>query len=145
MLKSVIVGKIAKFIKWENDDGNDFIITIYKSRRSKMFFEKVYKNRKIQDRRVQIKLAQTVDEIGKSHILYIPNIGNREVDEVLRSTASKNILTVGDSKGFAERGGVIQLYFASRKIKFKINYETSKEQRVKISSTLLRISKVIKG
>ena len=51
-------------------------------------------------------------------------------------------LTVGESTGFASRGGVIGFFRDGTRIRFEINRTAAREVGVRISSRLLRLAKL---
>jgi hypothetical protein len=142
-LKVVVVGKIAKFIEWQNDRNSEFVITVFRDREKSQLFKKIFSSKSIKERDVQVVTIDSLDELDFTHILYIPEVSNYELNNILSATHHKNILTISDIRGFAEKGGVVQLYISSRKIRLKINHQISKEHGFKISSSLLRIATII--
>ncbi len=69
---------------------------------------------------------------------------SKELSQILNKTKDRNILTISDTRGFAQRGGILQLYFVSQKLKLKVNTHSAKLQNIKIKPTLLRIASVVK-
>jgi hypothetical protein len=143
-LKVMLIGKIAKYIVWdENSTSNELCITILKNP-----FEKIphqfYKDKKIDGKDVKIKYIENIDELNESDILYIPSSESSQLQTILDSIKGKGIFVISDIRGFAQKSGMLQLYFVSRKIKLKINLQSVKEEHLNIRSTLLRIAKVIK-
>lgn len=143
-LKVVIVGKVAKYITFKDIDKDNFIITVYKNRCNNLFDE-IYKNKKIKNKPVKINYIDNIDELNSTNILYVSKINTLELTEILQKTINKNILTISDTRGFAHKGGVMQLYFISQKLKIKINTQSATKQNLKMESTLLRIADVVKG
>jgi len=143
-LKAVIVGKVAKYITFQDKSKEEFIITLYKND-SKDLFDKTYKNIKIKNKSVKINYIEDINDLKYTDILYISNVNSSKLSEILKKTDDKNILTISDTRGFAQKGGVIQLYFVSQKLKLKINTQSATQQNLKIKSTLLRVADIVKG
>ena len=144
-LKAVFIGRFSKFITWPESDRDKFIITVIDTNPFDSKLDKLYKNKKIHNKSIKIRYVTSIDDIKESDILFITIKNPKEVKKVLKYARENSILTVSDAKGFAQRGGIIQIDFVMRKIKLKINNEASKEAKIKISSSLLNISEVIKG
>ncbi len=53
------------------------------------------------------------------------------------------ILTVGETPGFAERGGMIRFTLEDNRVRFEINVEAAREADLNISSRLLTLAKII--
>jgi len=143
-LKVVIVGKVAKYVTYKDNNLTNFTITVLNNPFGNLF-DSVYYNKKIKSKPVKINYIKNIDDLNNTDILYISNVDNEELSNIIQKTNGKNILTVSDTRGFAQRGGVLQLYFVSQKLKLKINLNSAKEQSLKIKSTLLRISDVVEG
>lgn len=141
-LKVIIIGKISKFISWENNTQDDFVITVLNDP-FKNLFKKIYAKKKIKSKNVKIVYIDSIDDLKFTNILYIPSSELSNLQNILQKTKTKNILTVSDIRGFAEKKGSVQIYFVSQKIKLKINFDTTKRDGLKIKSTLLNIATVI--
>jgi hypothetical protein len=63
---------------------------------------------------------------------------------MLNGLRGSSILTVGESKGFAERGGVINLTLEENKLGLEINTDAAGQSHLKISSKLLALAKIVK-
>jgi len=143
-LKVIIIGKVAKYITYENAQNLDnFVITVLRNPFENLF-DDIYKNKRIKSKPVKISYIDHINELESTNILYIPNVNARELSDILYKTQNSNILTVSDTRGFAQRGGVMQLYFISQKLKIKINIQSAKRHSLKIQPTLLRIADVVK-
>jgi len=141
-LKAVIIGKIAKFITWESKQEKNFVITVLDSK-TKNLLDKVYHDKSIKSKKVKIVHIKNINELGFTHILYIAPSHASSLKNILAKIEDKNILTVSDIRGFSEKEGVVQIYFASQKVKLKINLDSAKKSHLKISSSLLRIATVV--
>jgi hypothetical protein len=54
-------------------------------------------------------------------------------------------LTVGDARGFRKMGGAIELVRSDDRIAFEVNLDAARRARLKISSKLLGLAKVVSG
>jgi ribosome-associated protein YbcJ (S4-like RNA binding protein) len=54
-------------------------------------------------------------------------------------------LLVGETPGFAERGGAVNFFIEENKVRFEINPEVAKRRHLKISSKLLGLAKIAQG
>ena len=143
-LKVVIIAKVAKFIKWKDNNHDKFIITVLNNPYGELFNE-ILNGKKIKNKSVEIKYIDNIDDLSDTNVLYIPVSDAKSLAVILEKTKGKNILTVSDIRGFADKNGVMQIYFASQKVKLRINLKTAKSDNKKISSSLLRIADVIRG
>ena len=55
------------------------------------------------------------------------------------------VLTVADTAGFLDHGGIINFVLEGSKVRFEINQEAAERAGIKISSKLLRLAVGAKG
>jgi len=141
-LETVIIGKVAKYVEFEDiRDNKYFVITVIKPKNQKLF-KTIYKDKKIHHKPVKINFIDSIDELENTNVLYIVDVTSKELSEIIQKTKNKNILTISDTRGFVQKGGILQLYFASQKIKIKLNIHSAKKHNIKIKPMLLRISNI---
>ena len=108
-------------------------------------FDEVYFDKKIKSKPVIIRHIDNVDDIGTTDILFISELREFTLDEVFLMSRNKNILTVSDMRGFAHKGGNLQLYFVGQKLKLKMNIDAMQEEGFHVKRTLLKIVEVVEG
>lgn len=143
-LKSIIVGKIAKFINWENLDSKEFVITIYKNQLGD-YFDSIHNGKKINGRKIRIAYINNIENLKFTNILYISKAASAELSSIFDYINNKNILTISDLRGFTQKGGIIQIYSMSQKLKLNINLNKAKKENIKIKASLLRMANIVEG
>jgi hypothetical protein len=98
----------------------------------------------VQGREVRIKRNPTPAEIGECHILYAGDEEPRRAQAALQAARNASVLTVSDSDGFADSGGVIGLVYADNRIQFDVNLGAAQRAGLKIASQVLKIARVVK-
>jgi hypothetical protein len=79
------------------------------------------------------------------HLLFIPDAETRRSAGGLSELKTLPVLTVSDSRGFAEAGGIIELYLEGDKMRFVINMDAADLSGLRISSRLLLLAKVMRN
>jgi hypothetical protein len=141
-LKVIIMGKVAKYVVWQKKEKN-FYITIIDNPFGTLPKE-IYKDKKINNKPIILNFIKNIQELKHTDMLFIPKSQASQLQNIIHTIKGQGIFTVSDIKGFAQKKGMLQLYFVSRKIKLKINLDAVKKEHLNIRSTLLRIAKVIK-
>jgi len=117
-------------------------------------------HREVRNRRVAIRrfkgLGEYTDEEGRlperhpqlgriedCHVLFICPSERQHVVRILRSLGRQSLLTVADTPGFLEAGGVINFLIEDKKVGFEINTVAAQRARLQIRSQLLRLAKRI--
>ncbi len=77
------------------------------------------------------------------HIVFITQERGEQGREFITAVAGKSILTIGESEGFARSGGVIGFYNEGSKIRFEINLRAAERARLRISSRLLQLARLV--
>ena len=127
MMKAVFLEHFTRFIEWPEtyevaDPSYPFYVAVIGESPFGSILEQIYIDQeiKIKNRKVEILYISSPAEIPDCHILFISSSSKEILPEILSYTGNKPILTVGDSKGFAEAGVLINFYLAGSKMKFEI-------------------------
>jgi hypothetical protein len=104
-----------------------------------------YDAKQMMNRTVHSTQVSNPDTLTGCHILFVSSSEKKKQSQIFKAISGKPILTVGDFKGFSKNGGGI-INFIRKKdtVHFEINPENAKRAGLKISSKLLRLSKIVK-
>jgi len=140
-IKAAFLYNFAKFIEWPADMGvlNLCIIGDDNFGRDIDDLERKTAAGKI----LSVERIKSVQEIKKCRILFISSSENERLDSILTAAQGLNILTVGDTEGYAERGVIINFYKEQNKIRFEINKDAAERSGVKISSKLFGLARIV--
>lgn len=78
------------------------------------------------------------------HLLFVPRGQEERLDDQLPTLHAAGVLTVGETPTFAELSGIITFTMESDKIRFEIHLDEAERGRLKISSKLLQLAKVVR-
>ncbi len=150
-LKAVFLERFTRFIDWPNDQSagekaTPFVIGIMGNPDFSALLKKIYQNQKIQGKNVIVKDLDNLETLQSTHLLFIANISDSTLENVLKQTQNTSILTVSDAEGFAERGVMINFFMSRKqKIRFEINEQAIKQSDLYISYKLLSVAKIVGG
>ena len=65
------------------------------------------------------------------------------MDDVIRMLRWLPILTIGETPGFAERGGIIRFVLEDNRVRLEANVEAARQANLTISSRLLTLARII--
>jgi hypothetical protein len=99
----------------------------------------------VRGRTINVNRTNSVKGLTDCHILFISSSETWHIPEILRSIKNLNILTIGDTAGFAGKGIIINFYTEEEKVRFEINLDAAKQANLTISSRLLTLSRVVRG
>jgi hypothetical protein len=81
--------------------------------------------------------------LKECRVLFIAASESDGLRRVLEGVKGSPVLTVGDSGGFAEQGGVVNFYLEQNKVRFEINVDAARRAGLKISSQLLKLARIV--
>ena len=104
---------------------------------------KTIDGKSVGERKVVVEARENVLSSRGCHILYVDASRRDAESEVLATFGERSVLTVAETDGFAERGGVANFVTVDDKVRFVINKKAADAAGLKISSRLLRIAQVV--
>lgn len=147
-VKAAFLYKFALFIDWPEkafaETSSSFIFGILGNDPFDKTIDEMLSNKKIKGKSIIIKRYASYKEIDNCHVLFISKSKRHRLKTIFRYLATKPILTVGETPGFADAGGIINFIHQNKNIRFEINNESAQKHHLNISSKLLRLAKIIK-
>ena len=91
-----------------------------------------------------LKQSRKLAELKSCHILFVSSSEKSYLPLILKPLKGASILTVGDTEMFVHEGGIVNFLDSVNRVQLEINLDTADQARLKISSKLLSLAKVIK-
>ena len=107
--------------------------------------EKFFEGRRVGQRPVEVSRISDPSEVGRYHLIFVGADEQNRTESILRHARGARVLTIGETEGFANRGGIINFYPDGRRIRFEINLEAAHSSGLKISSRLLRLARLVES
>lgn len=79
------------------------------------------------------------------HVLFVSSSESGRSTEIANAVRVWSVLTVGESEGFTERGGMVGFLMDGQRVRFQINLKAAVEAGLKISSKLLQLAAPASG
>jgi len=148
VLKAVYLEKFSRFITWPEESLIDktcepFIISVIGETPLTKNLNQIYAMQEIKNKRVIIKNIHNFNEIQGSHILFIAESEKKSIDQIIAITKQQPILTIGETKGFAEKGVLINFFEKDNKLRFEINETAVLKSPLQMSFYLLNSAKIV--
>jgi len=99
----------------------------------------------VQGRDLVIRVYRTGEDLRGAHILFISTSEKKRLPMILSSLRGSSVLTVSDAAGFLEAGGMIQFLNENGRVRFAINVEATNRAKLKMSSKLLSLARLVGG
>lgn len=148
-VKAAFLVNFCKYIEWQDQEKKDlpkFRIAIYRHSTIEKPLEKLIENRKIDGKDFEIVKFGSLEECPDAQIVFLPFITNSaEFKKISRSKECRNSLLVSERNGRLNMGAGINFLIISNKIKFEINTNNLKQNKLKASSQLLKLAEKIEN
>ncbi len=146
-VKAAFLFNFAKFVDWPAatfpDANKPIIIGVLGDDPFGQQLEETVQGELILGRKVVIQRSSQVDDLKACQLLFICKSEKNKISEIIAALGNANILTVGETEGFARHGGIIGFYLDNNKVRFEINPDAAKSHGLKISSKLLGLARIV--
>ena len=145
-VKAAFLYNFGKFVEWPEDSFGDakspFIICALGEYPRSGALDTI-DGKNINGRKVLIKRIESIEDGEKCHILFVSASEKQNLSQIFRTVKHWSVLTVGDIKGFAGAGGMINFISTDNRIGFEINVSATEKANLKISSKLLKLGNIV--
>ena len=147
-VKAAYLEKFTRFIEWpENsvlsDTTQPFVIGVLGENPFDRILDEVYEKYRIKNRKVKIKYFASPAQLSECNLLFISGSEKDDLLSVLLQINDKPILTVSDSKGFAEKGVHINLSRKNNRFQYEINESALVKSGFSVWAQLLSSAKIV--
>ena len=94
-------------------------------------------------RRIVVLHLRGVEELRECDLLFVCASEKGRLAQILKAAQSSHALTVADQEGFCQAGGMINLVFVNNRVGFEVNVAAASRSRLRVSSQLLRLARLV--
>jgi len=138
----------AQFIQWPPEAFHDPVAPLTLCVAGQNPFrgeiEQELRGRQVNGHTVQIKRLKPEDDPKACHMVFVPASETKQAVKILAALKGSSTLTVGETQGFADLGGIINLTLDQNRLRFEVNLDAALQTPLKISSKLLALAKIVK-
>jgi hypothetical protein len=146
-LKATFLYHLAQFVEWPPEafptEDTPLVIGVLGTDPFGKILTEIVEGEVVKNRNLKVSRYSSMEEVKLCHILFISQSEAGRLDQIFSSLKERNILTVGDSEGFAQRGGIVRFLTEKNKIRLRINLDAAKAAKLTISSKLLRAAELV--
>lgn len=92
---------------------------------------------------IEVAAIQNPDQARSCHILFIGSLQDKNTKHILNGIRGLSVLTVGESDGFTQEGGMINFVLRDDRVMFEVNRKAAMEAHLTISSRLLSVARTV--
>jgi|SRR5438093_8281533 len=146
-LKAAFIFHFAQFVEWPREalpeKSTPFTIGILGEDPFGRSLDEIVANEAVGGHKLLVRRFQNVNQIDSCHVLFISSSEARRLDDILSRLDRRSVLTVGETKDFALRSGIIGFVLSEKRLRLVINLAAATAARLTISSKLLRQSEIV--
>jgi len=141
-LKAGFLYQFTQFVEWPPEkiqEPENFVLCALEGPASLPEEFEVLRQEEVYGLKIEIRITGDKD-LEACHAIFIPAARRGDFNDILKKIGDRPILTIAESTGFLERGGIINFIRQGRKIRFEINQKSAERAGLKISSKLLKLA-----
>lgn len=154
LVKAGFIYNFANLVQWPStafsQSDSPIVISILGQDHFGATLDRVFEGKKVNGRPFVIKRLKTVNELLKSvaelkdcQILFVSSSEMAHLNDAIQIVKGIPVLTIGETPGFANQGGIINLVLEDNKVRFEVNVDAAKQADLNISSRLLALAKIV--
>jgi hypothetical protein len=146
-VKAAYLYNFAKFVEWPQETFPDATTPIHlcvlydPSIGSEL--SQIVKDKHVSGRSIVVVPIQTGEQGSACQILFINSAQNAQIEHVLKVLQGASVLTVGESTGFVEQGGIVNFVIQNDQVHFQVNHRVATQNGLRMSARLLSVAKLV--
>jgi hypothetical protein len=146
-LEAAFLFHFAQFVQWPSEalpeKNTPLTIGILGEDPFGKSLDEIVANESVAGHKLLVRRLQRVSQADSCHILFVSSSEKGRLDQILARVKRRSVLTVGETKQFAQRSGMIGFVVADKRLRLAINLAAANEAGLTISSKLLRQSEIV--
>ena len=143
-LKAAYLFNFTKFVDWPPSafpsDDSPFRLCVFGQDPFGRILDVLVQGETFKSHRLIVVRPDRLQDLKACHVLFISRSERGRVEEILASLRGASVLTVGETDGFLDQGGLINFVRQNEKIRFEIREQPENPESPKISSKLMRLA-----
>jgi uncharacterized protein DUF4154 len=148
-LKAAFLFNFARFVEWPADAfaaaTTPIVIGVLGNDPFGASLDTLVAGETVRNRPLLVRRYRSVESVDACHVLFISASEAGQLDHIARVIGRRSILTVGETKDFAARAGIVGFELAQRRLRLRINLAAATDARLTISSKLLRQAQIVRS
>jgi len=148
-LKLAFLYNFAQFVQWPPDSfsssGAPLTICVLGNNPFEGQIEQSLRGREVGGHPIELRRLNPQDDPHACQMIFVRAAETQSAARIFARARGSSILTVGETTGFAEKGGIINLAREENRLRFEVNIDTAAQTRLKISSKLLSLAKIVRN
>jgi hypothetical protein len=143
-VKAAFLFNFSKFVEWPEGTfagaADRITICVIGQDPFGTLLEDAVRDKTVNGREIAVQKTASASRVTGCHIVFVASSEQGRLDEILGRLADRPLLTVSDAESAAERGAIIGLTLADKRVRFEVNLNAARRAKLKLSSQLLKVA-----
>lgn len=143
--KAAFMLKLLNFVQWPGGSSlrNEFVIGFIGADSTSDALQRQASGQSVNGRRIVVRRLGRDGDLKACQMIFVGDSERKNIPSVLERVRGASVLTVGESDGFGQHGGVINLLLNGGRIRFEVNPHAAERAHMQISSRLLSLATIV--
>jgi YfiR/HmsC-like len=146
-VKAAFLLNFAKFIEWPPNvfqgEKTPIAVCIFRYDPFGSALDDIIRGKTINNREVLARRIAELPDLKSCQLVFVSDREDKLLSEILNSLKGASALVVGESEGFAERGGGVQFFLEDNKLRFAVNVDAVQRAHLTVSSKVLALARIV--
>ncbi|MEO8662099.1 MAG: YfiR family protein [Bryobacteraceae bacterium] len=146
-VKAAFLYNFARFVEWPpgtfHKPEDRFAICVLGEDPFGRALEDTIAGKTLEGRLFRVARIRDAAHAAGCQILFIGSSEQKQLAEIVSALPATGILTVGEMRGFATSGGIINFVLNDGRVRFQINRRPAAKANLQISSRLLSLAEIV--
>ena len=147
-IKAAFLYNFTKFVEWSSEaspgENDPLVICIVGENPFGDNLNSFIKDKTINGHKLVVRQLEPAQDLKGCQIAFISSAARNQLRSIFQNANHAGVLTVGETEGFAAQGGVIDFIREEKKVHFEINVDAAQRTKLKISSKLISLARIVK-
>jgi hypothetical protein len=146
-IKAGFLFNFAKFVDWPPDAFADpsapIVMGIVGDNPVIELLTETAAGKIVNGRAVVVRRFKEGQDLRGCHILFVSLSEGKHLPQILESVKGSHALTVGETSGFTQSGGMINFFVEGSRVRLEINLDAATRARGKISAKVIAVARLV--
>jgi hypothetical protein len=141
--KAAFVLKLVNFVQWPSEQHNDLVIGFIGADATGDALQRLASGKSVNGRGIVVRRLGLDGDLKACQVIFVGASERKNTPSVLERLRGTSVLTVGESDGFGQHGGIVNLLLNEGRIRFEVNAHAAERAHLQISSRLLSLATIV--
>ena len=141
--KAAFVLKLLNFVQWPGALSHDLVIGVVGADATGDALQRLAYGKPANGRGIVVRRLAHDGDIKACQVIFVGASEARNIPLMLERLRGSSVLTVGESEGFGQHGGIVNVLLNGGRIRIEVNPHAAERAHLQISSRLLSLATIV--